>query len=250
MSSAETSQIGPEHNSHYCFDVATLILLRHGQSTWNLENRFTGWVDVDLTDQGIKEAVGAGKLLSQAGLLPTVAFTSVLKRAVKTLDLALYEMELSWIPVEKSWRLNERHYGSLQGLNKAETAQLYGDDQVKLWRRSFDTPPPPLHPNDMVDLFEDLRYRKVARELLPATECLKDVLERMMPFWYDELVPRLIEAETVLVSAHGNSLRALIKHLENVSDNEIVKYEIPNGEPIVYQLDKHLGVESKHILRL
>lgn len=250
MSSAETSQIGPEHNSHYCFDVATLILLRHGQSTWNLENRFTGWVDVDLTDQGIREAVGAGKLLSQAGLLPTVAFTSVLKRAVKTLDLALYEMELSWIPVEKSWRLNERHYGSLQGLNKAETAQLYGDDQVKLWRRSFDTPPPPLHPNDMVDLFEDLRYRKVARELLPATECLKDVLERMMPFWYDELVPRLIEAETVLVSAHGNSLRALIKHLENVSDNEIVKYEIPNGEPIVYQLDKHLGVESKHILRL
>ncbi len=250
MSSAETSQIGPEHNSHYCFDVATLILLRHGQSTWNLENRFTGWVDVDLTDQGIREAVAAGKLLSQAGLLPTVAFTSVLKRAVKTLDLALYEMELSWIPVEKSWRLNERHYGSLQGLNKAETAQLYGDDQVKLWRRSFDTPPPPLHPNDMVDLFEDLRYRKVARELLPATECLKDVLERMMPFWYDELVPRLIEAETVLVSAHGNSLRALIKHLENVSDNEIVKYEIPNGEPIVYQLDKHLGVESKHILRL
>ncbi len=230
--------------------MATLILLRHGQSTWNLENRFTGWVDVDLTDQGIREAVGAGKLLSQAGLLPTVAFTSVLKRAVKTLDLALYEMELSWIPVEKSWRLNERHYGSLQGLNKAETAQLYGDDQVKLWRRSFDTPPPPLHPNDMVDLFEDLRYRKVARELLPATECLKDVLERMMPFWYDELVPRLIEAETVLVSAHGNSLRALIKHLENVSDNEIVKYEIPNGEPIVYQLDKHLGVESKHILRL
>ncbi len=250
MSSAETSQIGPEHNSHYCFDVATLILLRNGKSTWNLENRFTGWVDVDLTDQGIREAVAAGKLLSQAGLLPTVAFTSVLKRAVKTLDLALYEMELSWIPVEKSWRLNERHYGSLQGLNKAETAQLYGDDQVKLWRRSFDTPPPPLHPNDMVDLFEDLRYRKVARELLPATECLKDVLERMMPFWYDELVPRLIEAETVLVSAHGNSLRALIKHLENVSDNEIVKYEIPNGEPIVYQLDKHLGVESKHILRL
>ena len=231
-------------------NVATLILLRHGQSTWNLENRFTGWVDVDLTDQGIREAVVAGQLLSQAGLVPTIAFTSVLKRAVKTLDLALYEMDLSWIPVKKSWRLNERHYGSLQGLDKAQTALRYGDEQVKLWRRSFDTPPPPLQSQDMAELLKDLRYRKVARELLPYTECLKDVLNRMMPFWYDELVPRLINAETVLVSAHGNSLRALIKHLENIPDDKIVQYEVPNGEPIVYQLDKDLAVQSKRIFSL
>ncbi len=200
---------------------------------------------MDLTEQGIKEGVEAGQLMSQAGLVPTIAFASVLKRAVKTLDLALYEMGLSWITVKKSWRLNERHYGSLQGLNKAETALRYGDEQVKLWRRSFDVPPPPLQPHDMAELLGDLRYRRVARELLPQTECLKDVLERMMPFWYDELVPKLLEDETVLVSAHGNSIRALVKHLENVSDNDIVNYEIPNGVPIVYELDDTLGVKSK-----
>jgi 2,3-bisphosphoglycerate-dependent phosphoglycerate mutase len=225
-----------------------LILLRHGQSTWNLENRFTGWVDVDLTEQGIKEAIRAGQALLGAEILPSVAYTSVLRRAVKTLDLALYEMGLSWIPVKKSWRLNERHYGALQGLNKAETAKKYGDAQVKLWRRSYDVTPPALKDREIEALRKDPRYRYVPKELLPKTECLKDVMTRMMPLWYDDLAPQLLGSETVLVSAHGNSIRALIKHLENISDQDIVEYEVPNGEPIVYELDDGLNVISKATL--
>ncbi|SHE48850.1 phosphoglycerate mutase [Ferrithrix thermotolerans DSM 19514] len=228
--------------------MSTLILLRHGQSTWNLENRFTGWVDVDLTEQGIKEAIRAGQALLGAEILPSVAYTSVLRRAVKTLDLALYEMGLSWIPVKKSWRLNERHYGALQGLNKAETAKKYGDAQVKLWRRSYDVPPPALKDREIEALRKDPRYRYVPKELLPKTECLKDVMTRMMPLWYDDLAPQLLGSETVLVSAHGNSIRALIKHLENISDQDIVEYEVPNGEPIVYELDDGLNVTSKATL--
>jgi 2,3-bisphosphoglycerate-dependent phosphoglycerate mutase len=228
--------------------VSTLILLRHGQSTWNLENRFTGWVDVDLTEQGIKEAIRAGQALLGAEILPSVAYTSVLRRAVKTLDLALYEMGLSWIPVKKSWRLNERHYGALQGLNKAETAKKYGDAQVKLWRRSYDVTPPALKDREIEALRKDPRYRYVPKELLPKTECLKDVMTRMMPLWYDDLAPQLLGSETVLVSAHGNSIRALIKHLENISDQDIVEYEVPNGEPIVYELDDGLNVISKATL--
>lgn len=225
-----------------------MILLRHGQSTWNLENRFTGWVDVDLTEQGIKEAIRAGQALLGAEILPSVAYTSVLRRAVKTLDLALYEMGLSWIPVKKSWRLNERHYGALQGLNKAETAKKYGDAQVKLWRRSYDVTPPALKDREIEALRKDPRYRYVPKELLPKTECLKDVMTRMMPLWYDDLAPQLLGSETVLVSAHGNSIRALIKHLENISDQDIVEYEVPNGEPIVYELDDGLNVISKATL--
>lgn len=228
--------------------MSTLILLRHGQSTWNLENRFTGWVDVDLTEQGIKEAIRAGQALLGAEILPSVAYTSVLRRAVKTLDLALYEMGLSWIPVKKSWRLNERHYGALQGLNKAETAKKYGDAQVKLWRRSYDVTPPALKDREIEALRKDPRYRYVPKELLPKTECLKDVMTRMMPLWYDDLAPQLLGSETVLVSAHGNSIRALIKHLENISDQDIVEYEVPNGEPIVYELDDGLNVISKATL--
>lgn len=229
--------------------MATLILLRHGQSTWNLENRFTGWVDVDLTPLGIEEAIHAGRQLHEAGYLPTIAFTSLQTRAIKTLDLALYEMNRSWIPVEKSWRLNERHYGALQGLNKAETAQKFGDEQVKIWRRSYDTPPPPLDINNNEHPGSDPRYALVAPELLPATECLKDVLARMMPFWYDSIVPRMLSSETVMISAHGNSLRALIKHLESVSDSEIVNYEIPNGEPIIYEIGQRLEVKEKTIFQ-
>lgn len=228
--------------------MAILILLRHGQSTWNLENRFTGWVDVDITDQGIQEAKRSGRLMKEAGLVPNVAFTSLLKRTITTLDLALAEMDLSWIPVVKHWRLNERHYGALQGLNKAETVEKYGKEQVRIWRRSYDIPPPPLDVADPNHPRFDLRYQSIPEELMPAAECLKDVTDRMMPFWYDFVVSELGVGKTVLVSAHGNSLRAMVKHLERLSDEEITRYEIPNAEPIVYELDKTYRVVSKEII--
>ncbi len=228
--------------------MSKLILIRHGQSTWNLEGLFTGWIDIDLTDQGEKEAIRAGQLLKEAGIHPDVCYTSVLKRAIRTAELTLDEMDLGWIPVHKNWRLNERHYGALQGLNKAETAEKYGKEQVHLWRRSYDVPPPPLDEKDPTHSKFDPRYRKVAPELIPSTECLKDVLLRMLPMWYDVIAPQLLENKVVAVIAHGNSIRALVKHLENISDDKITEYEIANGEPMIYELDGELVLKRKSVL--
>lgn len=219
-----------------------LILLRHGQSTWNLENRFTGWVDVPLTGLGEEEAREAGGSLLSAGLEPASVHTSLLVRAIRTAEIALAIMNRSWLPVRRSWRLNERHYGDLQGLNKAETAAKHGEDQVKVWRRSYDTPPPPLAEGDEGHPRNDPRYASLPPDLLPATECLKDVVQRMLPYWYDAIVPDLQERRCVLVVAHGNSLRALVKHLEGISDSGIVELNIPTGVPRVYELDRDLGV--------
>jgi 2,3-bisphosphoglycerate-dependent phosphoglycerate mutase len=213
-----------------------LILLRHGQSTWNLENLFTGWHDVPLSELGVKEAKEAGKQIKQAGLLPQVVHTSVLVRAIQTADLALAEMGMTWIPVTRSWRLNERHYGALEGLNKQQTAQKYGADQVKLWRRSYDTRPPDLELSDDRHPSHDPRYRDLPPELLPRAECLKDVVERMLPYWFDNVVPDLLRHQCVLVSAHGNSLRALVKHLDGLTDQQVVDLDIPTGVPRVYEL--------------
>ena len=218
----------------------TLVLLRHGESTWNLENRFTGWHDVPLTERGLAEAGEAGRLLKDAGVLVDVAHTSLLRRAIQTAQVALDVMEQHWIPVKRSWRLNERHYGALQGLNKKETADKYGPDQVFAWRRSFDVPPPPLDLDDERHPRHDARYKLLAPDLLPATECLKDVVERFLPYWYDDIVPDLRSGKTVLLGAHGNSLRALIKHLDNVSDDEIAELNVPTGIPNVYVLDERL----------
>ena len=228
--------------------MSKLILIRHGQSTWNLEGLFTGWIDVDLTAQGEKEAIRAGQLLKEAGIHPDVCYTSVLKRAIRTAELTLNEMDLGWIPVHKNWRLNERHYGALQGLNKAETAEKYGKEQVHLWRRSYDVPPPPLDENDPTHSRFDPRYRNVAPELIPSTECLKDVLLRMLPMWYDVIAPQLLENKVIAVIAHGNSIRALVKHLENISDDKITEYEIANGEPAVYELDSGLVLRDRSVL--
>lgn len=228
--------------------MADLILLRHGESTWNLENRFTGWIDVDLTPTGEEQARNAGLLLQEAGLLPSVLLTSVLKRAIRTGELALNEIDMGWIPVERSWRLNERHYGGLQRLDKAETARLHGDDKVRLWRRSYNVRPPHLAQESPDNPALDARYHSVARELLPLAECLEDVLIRMLPYWYDVIAPKLIAGETVLVSAHGNSLRALAKHLEGIADDKILDLEIPNGEPIVYTFEAGLLLTEKRIL--
>ncbi len=216
--------------------MSTLVLLRHGESTWNLENLFTGWTDVDLTDKGVTEAVASGGMLTEEGILPNVVHTSVLLRAIKTADLALEAMNRSWLPVRRHWRLNERHYGALQGLNKAQTAALHGDDQVHVWRRSYDIPPPPLELDDERHPRFDPRYAGLAPEQLPATECLADVVERMLPYWYDAIIPDLHRFGTVLVAAHGNSLRALVKHLDGISDDEIPSLNIPTGIPRVYQL--------------
>lgn len=215
----------------------TLVLLRHGQSTWNLENLFTGWHDVPLSEQGVAEAKEAGRLMREAGLAPQVLHTSVLIRAIQTADLALGEMGLTWIPVKRSWRLNERHYGALQGLNKRETSQKYGADQVKLWRRSYDVRPPDLEVSDERHPSQDPRYAELPPELLPSAECLKDVVERMLPYWFDEIVPDLHAHSCVLVSAHGNSLRALVKHLDGLTDQQVVDLDIPTGVPRVYELD-------------
>jgi 2,3-bisphosphoglycerate-dependent phosphoglycerate mutase len=228
--------------------MKTLILLRHGQSQWNLENRFTGWWDVGLSDLGQKEALSAGALLRDAGLAVDRAFTSVLTRAVKTLDLALEEMGRSWVPVEKHWRLNERHYGALTGLDKAETKQRYGEEQFLAWRRSYATPPPPMEAGHQFSVAGDPRYGHLPAEVVPATECLADVVARMLPYWFDAIAPAVLSDRVVLVAAHGNSLRALIKHLEGISEEGITQVEIPTGVPIVYRLDDHLALRSKDLL--
>jgi 2,3-bisphosphoglycerate-dependent phosphoglycerate mutase len=218
----------------------TLVLLRHGESDWNRENRFTGWTDVDLSPAGVKEARAAGELLRADGFRFDLAFTSVLKRAIRTLWLALDVMDLMWIPVEKSWRLNERHYGALQGLNKAETAAKFGDAQVLSWRRSYDTPPPALEPGDPRHAGEDPRYASLAPQELPLTECLKDTVARVMPYWDSAIAPSIRAGRRVLIAAHGNSLRALVKYLDRMGDAEIVGLNIPTGVPLVYELDASL----------
>jgi 2,3-bisphosphoglycerate-dependent phosphoglycerate mutase len=217
-----------------------LILLRHGQSIWNQENRFTGWTDVDLSEQGKAEAKQAGALIKDAGLTFDLAYTSVLKRAIRTLWIVLDELDLMWIPVERSWRLNERHYGALQGLNKAETAAKFGEEQVKIWRRSYDIPPPPLEKNDPRYPGNERRYRSLTEAELPLTECLKDTVERFLPYWKKMIVPAIESGERVLIAAHGNSLRALVKYLDDVPEEKIVGLNIPTGVPLVYELDERL----------
>lgn len=217
-----------------------VVLLRHGESEWNKSNRFTGWTDVDLTEQGVEEARSAGRLLKAEGYDFDFAYSSVLKRAIRTLWLVLDEMDLLWLPVERSWRLNERHYGALQGLNKAETAARYGDDQVLVWRRSYDTPPPPLDPSDERYPGNDRRYAGLSAEELPLTECLKDTVARFLPYWHESIAPRILSGQRVIVAAHGNSIRALVKYLDNISDADIVELNIPTGVPLVYELDAEL----------
>jgi len=217
-----------------------LVLLRHGQSQWNLDNRFTGWTDIDLTEQGLKEAKEAAGLLKKDGYTFDVAYTSVLKRAIRTLWTVLDGMDLMWVPVNRSWRLNERHYGALQGLNKQETAARHGEDQVKVWRRSYATPPPPLDDNDERLPENDPRYASVPKNDLPKTEALKNTVDRFLPYWFEEIVPALKSGRKVLICAHGNSLRALVKHLDGISDEEIVELNIPTGIPLVYELDDNL----------
>ncbi len=218
----------------------TLVLVRHGQSTWNLENRFTGWTDVDLSPDGVKEAMSAGDLLVEGGYTFDVAYTSVLKRAIRTLWIVQDKMDLMWIPVYRSWRLNERHYGGLQGLNKAETAQRHGDKQVLIWRRSYDIPPPELDPSDERHPGHDRRYADLTPEELPRTESLKDTVARMLPYWHETIAPDVRAGKRVLIAAHGNSLRALVKYLDDVSEKEIVELNIPTGIPLVYELDDDL----------
>lgn len=217
-----------------------LVLVRHGESTWNLDNRFTGWTDVDLTPTGVEQAKNSGRLLKAEGYEFDLAYTSVLKRATRTLWHCLDEMDRTWLPVEHSWRLNERHYGALQGLNKAEVAKQYGDAQVLQWRRSYDTPPPPLEPNDARCERGDLRYANLLPGEVPLTECLKDTVARVMPYWNESMAPAIQSGKRVLVAAHGNSIRALVKYLDNISDDEIVGLNIPNGIPLVYELDDAL----------
>ncbi len=217
-----------------------LVFIRHGESTWNKENRFTGWVDVDLTEQGNREARQAGVLLKEAGYVFDLAYTSVLKRAIRTLWHVQDEMDQMYLPVVHSWRLNERHYGALTGLNKAETAAQYGDAQVLAWRRSYDTPPPAQQPADTAAFYDDPRYAKVPRTQLPLTECLKDTVTRVLPLWNESIAPALKAGKRVLIAAHGNSLRALIKYLDSISESDIVNLNIPNGMPFVYELDATL----------
>lgn len=217
-----------------------LVLLRHGESEWNRENRFTGWTDVDLSERGVQEAREAGRVLKREGYVFDVAFTSVLRRAIRTLNLALAEMELDWIPVHKSWRLNERHYGALQGLNKAETAAQHGIEQTNIWRRSYDIPPPVLSPDDPRNPGNDPRYASLTEQELPLTECLKDTVARFLPYWHDTIAPALQAGQRILVAAHGNSLRALVKYLDHISDEEIVGLNIPTGIPLVYELNDDL----------
>ena len=217
-----------------------VVLLRHGESTWNKENRFTGWTDVDLSDKGRQEAAEAGRLLKEGGYFFDVAFTSVLKRAIRTLWITLDALDLMWIPVTKSWRLNERHYGGLQGLNKAETAAKHGDAQVNIWRRSYDIPPPPLSPEDQRYSGRDPRYASLKREEIPLTESLKDTVARFLPYWHETIAPVVKSGQRVIIAAHGNSLRALVKYLDNVSDQEILEVNIPTGIPLVYELDDSL----------
>ena len=217
-----------------------VVLLRHGESTWNKENRFTGWTDVDLTDKGREEAVAAGRLLKEGGYDFDLVFTSVLKRAIRTSIIALDELDRLWLPVQRSWRLNERHYGALQGLNKAETAAKHGEDQVKIWRRAYAIAPPPLTPDDPRSAARDPRYKDVAPADLPLTESLKDTVARFLPYWHSAIAPEIARGTRVLIAAHGNSLRALVKYLDNVSDDAIVELNIPTGIPLVYELDADL----------
>lgn len=217
-----------------------LILLRHGQSEWNLANRFTGWVDVDLSELGEHEAARGGELMLAAGVAPDVLHTSLQKRAIRTADIALHALDRLWIPVRRSWRLNERHYGALQGLDKLETAEKYGVDQVKIWRRSYDIPPEPLGPEGLAEQRADPRYADLPDDALPASECLADVVERMMPYWVDDIVPDLRDGKVVMIAAHGNSLRALVKQLDGISDDDIAELNIPTGNPLVYELDDHM----------
>jgi len=217
-----------------------LVLIRHGESTWNLENRFTGWTDVDLTDTGIAQAKQAGRLLKEQGYDFDVAYTSVLKRATRTLWHVLDELDRTWLPVVHSWRLNERHYGALQGLNKADMAKQYGDEQVLVWRRSYDTPPPALEPTDPRSERGDLRYARLDPEQVPLTECLKDTVARVLPFWNESMAPAIRAGRRLVVAAHGNSIRALVKYLDGISDSDIVGLNIPNGIPLVYELDDDL----------
>ncbi len=225
--------------------MPTLVLIRHGQSAWNLENRFTGWWDVDVTEKGAEEARAAGRLMAEKGLDFDACFTSLQTRAIKTLNLALEQMQRLWLPVEKDWRLNERHYGGLTGLDKAETAAEYGADQVHVWRRSFDIPPPPMESGSAYDLSGDRRYAGIA---IPNTESLKDTIARVLPYWEGRIAPELKAGKRVLISAHGNSLRALVKHLSGIPDDEITTLEIPTGQPIVYELDETLAATDRYYL--
>lgn len=228
--------------------MTQLVLIRHGQSTWNLDNRFTGWVDVDLTPLGVEQARAAGRRLKEEGLDFDIAYTSVLKRAVWTLWHTLDQLDRTWLPVVKSWRLNERHYGALEGLNKADTAAQYGDAQVLQWRRSYDTPPPALEPTDPRCERNDRRYAGLQPGEVPLTECLKDTVERVLPYWNDTIVPSIAAGQRVIVAAHGNSIRALMKHLDQISDDDIIGLEIPNGVPIVYELDAAFRPVSRRFL--
>ena len=225
-----------------------LVLLRHGESQWNLENRFTGWHDVNLTEQGEREGREAGRLLKAEGFEFDMAYCSVLTRAIRTLWLALTEMDQVWIPVQREWRLNERHYGSLQGLNKAETAQQYGDEQVLVWRRSYDIPPPPMSKQDDGYAGKDRRYDNLDEENLPLTECLKDTVARFLPLWEDTIAPQIKSGKSVMIAAHGNSLRALIKYLDGVTEEEIIGMNVPTGMPLVYELDENLKPMNRQYL--
>lgn len=228
--------------------MPTLVLLRHGESEWNKENRFTGWVDVDLSDKGRQEAKAAGQLLKAHGFTFDRAYSSVLKRAIRTLWMVQDEMDLLWLPVERSWRLNERHYGGLQGLNKAETAAKHGEQQVKVWRRSYDTPPPPMTGEDAALQGRDPRYASLAPGEMPTTECLKDTVARFLPYWHETIAPAIRRGERVIIAAHGNSLRALVKYLDGISDDDIVELNIPTGMPLVYELDADLRKVSSRYL--
>ncbi|MEW6701897.1 MAG: 2,3-diphosphoglycerate-dependent phosphoglycerate mutase [Bacteroidota bacterium] len=225
-----------------------VVLLRHGESTWNKLNLFTGWTDVDLSEKGFEEAKQAGAVLKQEGYTFDIAFTSVLKRAIRTLNIALEELDLLWIPVIKSWRLNERHYGALQGLNKAETAEKYGNEKVKVWRRSYDVPPPPLEENDERYPGKDRRYAEMEKKDIPLTESLKLTVDRFLPYWHETIAPTIKNGKRVIVAAHGNSLRALVKYLDNISNEEIVELNIPTGIPLVYELDSNLKTIKHYYL--
>jgi 2,3-bisphosphoglycerate-dependent phosphoglycerate mutase len=225
-----------------------IVLIRHGESVWNLANRFTGWTDVGLTERGEMEALTGAKALKEAGFTFNFAYTSVLKRAIKTLWIVLEEMELEWIPVVRAWQLNERHYGNLQGLNKAEMAEKFGEDQVMIWRRSYDVPPPPLDLDDERHPRFDPRYASLDPKDIPASECLKDTVERMLPYWHDTIAPSILEGRKIVIAAHGNSLRALVKYLDDISDEEIPGLNIPTGIPLVYELDENLRPISSEYL--
>jgi 2,3-bisphosphoglycerate-dependent phosphoglycerate mutase len=226
-----------------------LVLIRHGESIWNLENRFTGWTDIDLTPTGVSQAISAGQLLKAEGYDFDLAYTSVLKRAIHTLSYCLDALDRTWLPVVKSWQLNERHYGGLQGLNKAEMAKQFGDEQVLLWRRSYDTPPPPLGDDDARSERHDPRYAQLRADQIPLTECLKDTVARVVPFWNESIAPAISSGKRVLLSAHGNSIRALVKYLDNISDQDIVSLNIPNGVPLVYELDAQLKPIQHYFLK-